>query len=142
MSNQANIFEQASRQALRIETRSGDLSVEQLWGLPLQHQTRINLDEIGIDLRRQIKEINQDGESLVTPNAKSPATGLQLAFDIVVHIIGVKKEEAAAARKAEARKAERQRLLELKDNAQRAEEAKLSPAEIDARLAALDAEEA
>src|SRR5437868_5496375 len=110
MSNQTNIFEQASRVKLRIETRTGDLSVEQLWGLPLQHSARLSLDEIGINLRRQLKEVNQDGESLVSPNAKSPATGLQLAFDIVVHIIEVQKAEAALAAKAAARRGERQRL--------------------------------
>lgn len=143
MTNQVNIFEQASRSALRIETRIGSISVEQMWGLPLQHSSRMSLDELGMDLRRQLKEVNQDGESLVTPaKAPSQAVNLQLAFDIVVHIIGAKKEEVAAAAKRDVNRQKRARLLELKDNAQRAADAALTPEQIDAQLAELDAEEA
>ena len=44
-----NLFEIASRKKLRIPTTKGDLTVEQLWDLPLK-STGLSLDKIAIDL--------------------------------------------------------------------------------------------
>jgi membrane-associated HD superfamily phosphohydrolase len=98
----ANIFEQASRQALRFDTRVGKLSVEDLWQLPLTSANKANLDEIAIELNRQIKTTAE--ESFVKQSKKDEV--LQLRFDIVKHIIETRVAENEA--KTEAKKRESQ----------------------------------
>jgi len=98
----ANIFEQASRQALRFDTRVGKLSVEDLWQLPLTSANKANLDEIAIELNRQIKATAE--ESFVKQAKKDEV--LQLRFDIVKNIIETRVAENEA--KTEAKKRESQ----------------------------------
>jgi hypothetical protein len=87
-----NIFEQASRTKLRINTTIGNLSVEDLWELPLTSANKVNLDAIAVDLNRQIKATAE--ESFVKSAKKDEV--LQLRFDIVKHIIETRVEENKA----------------------------------------------
>jgi len=87
-----NIFEQASRTKLRINTTIGNLSVEDLWELPLTSANKVNLDAIAVDLNRQIKATSE--ESFVKSAKKDEV--LQLRFDIVKHIIETRVAENAA----------------------------------------------
>jgi hypothetical protein len=50
-----NIFEQATRRAIRFESAKGDLSVEQLWDLPLQSRNQFDLDTVAKTVNRQLK---------------------------------------------------------------------------------------
>lgn len=106
------MFEKASRLGLRFETHKGLLTVEDLWNLPLTsiRHDRANLDDIAVGLFRQLKE--SDTESFVKKAAKKDDT-VQLAFDIVKHIIDVRiaEDEAAAIAKANAEK--KRRILEI-----------------------------
>ena len=106
------MFEKASRIGLRYETPQGLLTVEDLWKLPLTSSRpgRANLDDIAINLFRQLKE--SDNESFVKKIAtKSDTT--QLAFDIVNHIIDVRMAEDEAAAVQRANKEKKRRILEI-----------------------------
>ncbi len=105
------MFEQATRAKLRFATTNGQLSVEDLWDLPLTSTTnRANLDAIAVGL---YAELNSNRNiSFVNSNSTGDQT-LQLKFDIVKHIIDVRKAENASAVEARARKDQKQRLLEL-----------------------------
>lgn len=106
----ADIFERASRLAIRFVTRVGTLCVEDLWGLPLQSDKgRVNLDEIGLALQAQLKI---DGKSLVAPEQKVDEV-LQLSFDIIKHVIDVKIAERTAAKDSRDRAAKKQQLLSI-----------------------------
>jgi hypothetical protein len=90
------LFEQASRMKLRISTTSGNLSVEDLWDLPLTSRTnKLNLDDIARSLHQELK--SQDDVSFVTEKTSPKQSLLQLQFDIVKHIIDVKISERNAA---------------------------------------------
>ncbi len=103
------MFQQASRLALRFATVKGDLTVEDLWLLPLISATgKANLDDIARGLYNQLKETNV--VSFVTPAQKADPT-VQLRFDIVKHIIGVRVAENAAAATARANREKKQALL-------------------------------
>lgn len=102
-----NIFEQATKQRLRFQTTRGEISTEDLWSLPLVHQSGCALDDIAKGLNKQIKESVE--ESFVKP-ADTTNAKLALKFDIVKHIIAVRLEEADRAKQAAARK-ERKELL-------------------------------
>jgi hypothetical protein len=109
----------ATRQKYRFDSPNGKLSIEDLWDLPLTSTTKTNqanLDDIGLALKRQLKETS-DEESLVRPVTRKN-TDLQNKFEIVKSIITIKMAERDEAAATSARKAEKQKLLEILDRRQ------------------------
>lgn len=105
----SDIFERATRQKLRFETPKGLLSVEELWGLPLE-RGQISLDSIaeGLD-----ELLNRSKKGSFVNKERSADPTIKLRFDIVLHIINVRlaEDEARAASKAEAER--QQKILEI-----------------------------
>lgn len=129
------MFENASRKKYRFESAKGELTVENLWDLPLQSRSGFDLDTIARGLNAELKETAE--ESFVEANVSPRKAELDDKFEIVKHIIKVKLEEnsarlLAAKRKEDARKLE-DLLSRKKDQALEA----LSEQEIEAKLAAL-----
>jgi len=111
----SSMFEQASRFKLRFDTTRGSLSTEDLWDLPLTSTTgtRVNLDAIAVDLSKQMRD-TAEVVSFVTPAATDAAkTALQLKFDLVKYVIGVKIAERDKKQAAADRREKKQRILEL-----------------------------
>lgn len=109
------MFEQASRNKVRYQTPQGLLSVEDLWDLPLTSAkgTRANLDAIAIDLHKQLRD-TADMVSFVAPSTTDTAQAdLQLRFEIVKHVIGVRVAERDALKEQADRREKKQRLLAL-----------------------------
>jgi hypothetical protein len=105
------MFEKASRLKLRFESGKGQLSIEDLWDLPLTSKTgRANLDDIARNLHKQLK--NDDDVSFVIKEKKSDAT-VQLKFDIVKHIIEVRLAENEANAKLRDNADKKQRILAI-----------------------------
>ena len=127
------MFEQATKLGLRFSTVRGDLTVEDLWNLPLTGKTRINLDDIAKGLN---KELQSSEESFVETKTKEDSI-LNLKFDIVKHIIKVKLEERDAAKLSAKKAQEREKLLQILASKQDEELNGLSKEEVEARLAAL-----
>ncbi|ARB06485.1 hypothetical protein LPEK22_00090 [Escherichia phage LPEK22] len=101
------MFDQATRLKLRFNSNKGLLSVEQVWDLNLNA-----LNELAKDLSRQVKEAASDEEDFI--GVKSAVDSqLQLRFDIVKAIIGVKLKERDESATAAERKANNQVILEL-----------------------------
>ena len=129
MTTEINLFETASRQKLRFKANNGQVSVEDLWDLPLTQ-----LDAMAKELRRQTR----DTEESFIENVKVDKT-LETRFEIVKHVIRVRMEERQAKQDAKDRDARRKVLLEQIENRQQAELASKPLAELQAELAALDA---
>jgi hypothetical protein len=105
------MFDKAFRQKLRFESSMGQLSVEDLWDLPLTaHSGKANLDDIAKELHHQLK--NGDDISFVIQSKKSDET-IQLKFDIVKHIIDVRLAEQSAAETLRSNKEKKQQLLAI-----------------------------
>lgn len=101
MNNEMNVFEIASRAKLRFSYR-GNISVEDLWDLPLE-----DLDTIFKTLNREAKQSSE--ESLL--DAKSDADEkLEIQIAIVKHIVGVKQREAVARLEAREKREQRKKL--------------------------------
>lgn len=100
--SELNIFEQASRVALRFESQQGQLSVEHLWNLPLTSARGSSLDSIAVAVSRHIKAIGEESFVEAKPNPQLKVLNLQL--EVLKHIIAVKQAENAAAVAAKARK--------------------------------------
>jgi hypothetical protein len=107
------MFEQASRLKIRFETSKGLLSVEDLWDLPLTSDTgRANLDDLARGLHQHLKDAG-DNVSFVSPVENKADERLQLGFDVVKHIIGVRVAERDAAKAETDRKARKQRIMSI-----------------------------
>jgi hypothetical protein len=106
------MFDKATRSKLRFESVQGLLTVEDLWDLPLQtgRANRASLDQIAIALNQQIKDTSSVSFVEDTPRTSED---LQLRFDIVKHIIDVKKAENAAAAAKREREATKARIVEI-----------------------------
>lgn len=106
------MFEKAARLKLRFASPLGNLSVEDLWDLPLTsaRANQANLNNIAKDVSRQLK--TEGEEDFVNPKSGADEI-LQLKMDIVKHVIQVKQAENEAARAAADRKEKKVRLLEL-----------------------------
>lgn len=91
----SNLFERATRLQIRFNTSIGNLTVEDLWRLPLKDNTaeKVNLNDIAKMINREIK--NRDEEDFVDgPNQETEI--LQLSLKIIKHVIKIRLEEAEA----------------------------------------------
>jgi hypothetical protein len=130
-----NIFEQATRRAIRFESAKGDLSVEQLWDLPLQSRNQFDLDTVAKTVNRQLNDVTE--ESFVSVRENPAKETLSLKLEIVKHIISVKLQEAEEARNRANKASEKEKLLRLLDEKQNEALRALTPEEIQERLKAL-----
>ena len=104
------IFEQASRAKLRFDTPKGLLSAEDLWDLPLSSVSKANLDDIARGLFKQLQ--GTANVSFVNKEQKADAT-VQLAFDVVKHVIDTRLVENAAEALVKSNKEKKQRILAI-----------------------------
>ena len=131
-----NIFEQASRCALRFESDRGDLSVEQLWGMPLQSKNKFDIDTIAIKVISDLRELSV--ESLLKNNHSEARTTLELKLEILKHIVAAKEDEIAMRTRRQAASAQRERLVTLLGEKQDESLKGLSIEELTARIKELE----
>lgn len=98
-------FKLATQQKLRVQTTKGNLSVEQLWDLPLT-----DLDTLAVSLQEAYDE--SKGKSFLKKRTVKDK-GLKLQFDIVLEILQTKAEEQNAAQEALETKQHNQKILQL-----------------------------
>lgn len=104
-----NIFERASRLRLRFDSQKGQLTVEDLWDLPLSSEKGASLDKVAQTIYTNLNGV----QSISFVGESTEANTLdRLRMDIVLHVIDTKKAENAAARKATDNRIEAQRILE------------------------------
>ena len=105
------MFEVASREKLRFGTVSGNIGAEDLWDMPLtSRRCGASLDDLAKDLNRQVKA---DGEESFVVKKSAKNSTLELAFEIVKHVIKVKMAEADASEKAAENKAKKEQILSI-----------------------------
>ena len=132
-----NIFEQATRLKLRfaVGTRV-NLTVENLWDLPLTNVKGEDLDHIAIELQ---EKLSTNEKSFVVQQSKSKETQVnQLKFDIVKYIIDVRLEEQKVANLERQRAQEIATLKELQKQAKIRDLQNLSSEEIEERIKSLE----
>jgi len=133
-----NIFEYATRNKLRFSSARGELTVEQLWDVPLRSQQSadsFSLNAIAKAASRALKDISE--ESFVE-TAKTPEhTRREMALEAVKYVIEVKLAEEEAAKARAARKQEKDQLLAILAEKQAGKLSELSERELQKRIAAL-----
>ena len=131
-----NLFLQATREKFRFQSGKGELSVEQLWDMPLTSRTGFDLDTVAKAVNSDLKGANE--ESFVNTTNNPAVSRLQNKLEVVKAIIEIKLAEAEAAKKRAEKAAERQRLMEVLHSKKDQELQGLSVEEIERRLSQLD----
>lgn len=128
------LFIKATRKKLRFESTKGNLSIEQLWDLPLTSKDKFSLDAIAVKTYKELEELNQG--SFVTPVSSNPAkTELSMKLEILKTIIEIKLDDRRRAEDTASRSSERSKLLDAMAEAEKRDLASLSKEEILKRLA-------
>lgn len=106
-------FEQAAQIRLRFETPKGQLTVEDLFDLPLTSATgRVNLNDLAKEYHQELKS-TADVVSFVDTVPSGPDEVVQLKFELVKHVIGVRVAERDKAATEQKRREDKQKLLAL-----------------------------
>ena len=87
-----NIFEKASRAKLRFPTPRGNLSVEQLWDLPLD-KGEVNLYNLAQELLTQVDDKPAEKLSFFSKAVTVDETA-ELRFEVIKHIVTARVAEA------------------------------------------------
>lgn len=131
-----NLFEKASKEKIRFATAKGNLTVEQLWDLPLSSaRGGLSLDGVARAVNAKLKEVSE--ESFVSTTSNPEKSLYELQLEIVKHIIAVRQDENAKKRTDAERKAEREHLEQLLLKKQDERLGQMSEDDIKARLAEL-----
>ena len=112
-----DMFEKASRSKLRFASTAGALTVEQLWDLPLTARSgNLDLDTVAKTASKALKDVTE--ESFVATRSNPQKASLELALELVKHVIAVKLEEAEATKTRVAKAARKAQLLEILEQKQ------------------------
>lgn len=135
--SELNIFEYATRNALRFPSEKGQLSltVEDLWNLPLKSDRNVSLDSVAKNTHKQIAEATT--ESFVD-DAPKVSKELTIRMDIIKHIISVRKDENAKKEDQKQKAELRQKLLAIKAQRQESQLLSMDDAQLDELLASLN----
>jgi hypothetical protein len=131
-----NIFEYASRKKLRFASTRGELSVEQLWDVPLRSRDDFNLNIIAKAASKAVKEATE--ESFVDSTRTALHVRLETTLEIVKSIIETKINDEDTAKKRADNKIERERLLAILAEKQAGKLSALSENELKKRIEALE----
>jgi hypothetical protein len=130
------MFEQATRMKFRFPSVKGELSVEQLWDVPLRSKDDFNLDKVARGINRELESATE--ESFVeTAKANPTKQVLEAKLGIVKHVIAVKLDDEETAKVRADNKIEREKLLKILAEKQDGKLSDLSEKELQKRINAL-----
>ncbi|NJM90997.1 MAG: hypothetical protein HC863_01625 [Myxococcales bacterium] len=131
-----NLFEYATRNKLRFPSARGELTVEQLWDVPLRSRDEFNLNSIAKTASKAWKDASE--ENFVETTKTPEHTRRELALELVKYVIEAKLADEAADKKRAENKLEKERLLKILAEKQAGALSELSEKELQARIAALE----
>jgi hypothetical protein len=134
-----NIFEYAARNKVRFQSTRGELTLEQLWDVPLRSngsRDDFNLNAVAKAANKAWKDISE--ESFVE-TAKTPEhVRLETTLEVVKYVIDTKLAEEEVAKKRADNKIEKEKLLAILSEKQAGKLSELSEKELQRRIAALE----
>lgn len=134
----SDIYKFAAQNGLRFASKKGELTVEQLFDLPLKSQTGFDLDTVAKGINAQLKGVTE--ESFVENATADPRKqALSIALDIIKDVIATKQAENRAALDRANRQAEKNKLRDLIASKKNEKLNQESIEELQKKLEALDA---
>lgn len=128
------MFEKAAREKFRFPSVRGELTVENLFDLPLQAKSGFDLDNVAKELNATLKQMGE--ESFVSTNTPG-RTLVEEKLEIVKHVIKTRLDENAAKQNAAKRASEIEKLEALLERKQDEALLALTPEQIQEKLATL-----
>lgn len=135
MSEINEVFIKATRKKFRFPSDKGELTVEQLWELPLTSRNGFNLNAIAIAVNTELRSLTEESFVEVDPNPRR--SQLRDMLEIVKYVIATKQAEAKAANDRVAKAALRENLREALAAKKTEQLNSLSVEELESQLAAL-----
>lgn len=133
---QETLFLQATRAKYRFSSAKGEMSVENLWDVPLRSKDDFNLDKIARGINRELEAATE--ESFVDAVQTNPAKKvLESKLGIVKQIIAIKIDEEETAKTRAENKIEREKLLRILAEKKDGKLSDLSEKELEKRINAL-----
>ena len=131
-----NLFKIATRNKFRFESSIGQLTVEDLWDLPLTSDDGPSLDIVATDINSELQQKQQT--SFVPSETRDPNVDiLANKLDLVKLIIGQKVDERRALHDATKKRKTKQQLLEILERKQTAALEDLSEEELREKIESL-----
>jgi hypothetical protein len=131
-----NIFEYATRNKLRFASARGELTVEQLWDVPLRSKDDFNLNAVAKAANKAWKDVSE--ESFVETTKTLDHVRRETALEIVKYVIDTKLAEEEVAKRRSEKRLEKEKLLAILAEKQAGKLSDLSEKELQKRIAALD----
>lgn len=133
-----DFYKFAAQNMLRFPSTKGDLTVEQLFHLPLTSKGVANLDNVAKTIYNELKAFGE--VSFVEDTSANPRKeALTVALEIVKDVIATKQAENRAALAKSNRTAERKKILDAMAAKKDETLSKASMEDLEKQLAALDA---
>lgn len=99
----------AIRKKFRFPSPAGLLNLEQIWDLPLQHKTGLDLDTVARTINGELRSITEESFVVTKTDPRKPELEIKLA--IVKDVIATKLAEEQAAKDKADRKLKRDKIL-------------------------------
>jgi hypothetical protein len=107
--SEVNLFLLASRKKFRFSSERGELTVEQLWDIPLTSRSGFSVNNIAIEVNRELKSLEE--ESFVETSRNPRRDTLRAMLELLKTVISVRQEEAQEASEATERATKRQAIM-------------------------------
>lgn len=134
--SEVNLFLLASRKKFRFSSDRGDLTVEQLWDIPLTSRSGFSVNNIAIAVNNELKSLEE--ESFVETSQNPRRDDLRAMLDILKAVIAIRQEEAQRRSEAAERASMREQIKEAIEAKGREKLASASLEELHAKLAELE----
>lgn len=135
--SEVNLFLIASRKKFRFASERGELTVEQLWDIPLTSRSGFSVNNIAIEVNRELKSLEE--ESFVETSKNPRRDTLRAMLELLKTVIAVRQEEAQKASDAAERANKRQKIMEAIEAKEQEGLQSASLDELKLQLAALEA---
>lgn len=133
----SDIYKFAVQYALRFQTNRGNLTVEQLFQLPLKSASGCDLNTVAKSINNELKATSE--ESFVEDTTSDPRKqALTVSLDIVKDVIATKQAENRAALARTQKIADRKKILDILAAKKDEKLSQASIEELEKQLAALD----
>jgi hypothetical protein len=135
--SEVNLFLLASRKKFRFSSERGELTVEQLWDIPLTSRSGFSVNNIAIEVNRELKSLEE--ESFVETSKNPRRDTLRAMLELLKTVIAVRQEEAQKASEATERATKRQKIMEAIEAKEKEGLQSASLDDLKLQLAALEA---
>lgn len=136
METNENIFEYATRNKLRFTSTRGELTVEQLWDVPLRSRDDFNLNTVAQAANKALEDASK--ANFVEKTKTIEHARREKAMALVKYVIDTKLAEEEAAKTRLARKQEKEQLLQALAEKKAGKLTEMTEKELERRIRALE----